>query len=99
VNPPVLKPFSSSGTTPILFNTAGTGLGTAAPGEQPQIVAPDGGGTTFFDIDVDGNGFPNFFGTSAAAPQAPAVAALILQSVPTMPPAQVLATLQSTARE
>ena len=100
VNPPILEPFSSGGTTPILFNMAGTRLGTADPrANKPQIVAPDGGDTTFFFSDTDGNGFPNFFGTSAAAPHAAAVAALMFQAVPTLTPAQVLTTLQNTARD
>ena len=100
VNPPILESFSSGGTTPILFNTAGARLGAADPrANKPQIVAPDGGDTTFFFRDTDGNGFPNFFGTSAAAPHAAAVAALILEAAPTVTPAQVLAALQSTARD
>src|SRR5262249_33359790 len=66
---------------------------------KPQIVAPDRVDTTFFfpGYDPDGSSFPNFPGTSAAAPHAAAVAALMLQAVPTMTPAQVLTTLESTA--
>ena len=98
MNPPFLEFFSSGGTTPVLFNAAGMRLGTADPrANKPQIVATDGGDTTFFGTDNDGSGFPNFFGTSAAAPHAAAVGALIIQAIPPMTPPQVLATLQSTA--
>src|SRR5262245_17006779 len=100
VNPPVLEPFSSAGTTPVLFDTAGTRFGTPdLRANKPQIVAPDGGDTTFFGSDIDGDGFPNFFGTSAAAPHAAAVAALLLEAVPTLTPAGVLTALQSSARD
>jgi hypothetical protein len=98
VNPPILESFSSGGTTPILFDTAGTQLGTPDPrANKPLIVAPDGVDTTFFGTDVDRSGFPNFFGTSAAAPHAGAVAALILQAAPTITPGQLLTALESTA--
>lgn len=41
--------------------------------------------------------FPSFFGTSAAAPHAAALAALMLQAFPGMSGSQVISTLQSTA--
>src|SRR5262249_61327070 len=81
VNPPILELFSSGGTTPILFDTAGTRRGTPDPrANKPQIVAPDRVDTTFFfpGYDPDRNRLPNFPGTSAAAPHAAAVAALAL---------------------
>jgi subtilisin family serine protease len=97
VSPPVLETFSSSGATPILFDLAGNRLATAEIRAKPEIVAPDGGDTTFFGFDTDGNGFPNFFGTSAAAPHAAGVAALILQARPSSTPLQIYAALENTA--
>lgn len=41
--------------------------------------------------------FPNFFGTSAAAPHAAALAALMLQADPALTGAQIITTLQNTA--
>jgi subtilisin family serine protease len=78
--PPLLEPFSSAGITPILFQPDGTR--TFRLRFKPEIVAPDGTNTTFFipGIDPEGDGFFNFFGTSAAAPHAAAVAALMLEA-------------------
>ncbi|HWW81149.1 MAG TPA: S8 family serine peptidase, partial [Steroidobacteraceae bacterium] len=41
--------------------------------------------------------FPNFFGTSAAAPHAAAAAALMLQSNPTLTPTQIISAMQNSA--
>jgi Subtilase family len=97
VFPPVLELYSSSGTTPVLFDLAGNRLPTPDPRtDKPEIVAPDGVDTTFFGSgDIDGDGFPNFFGTSAAAPHAAAVAALLLQAKPALTPPNIYATMQS----
>jgi hypothetical protein len=96
-NPPVAEPFTSLGGTPILFDTAGNRLTTPVIRNQPSITAPDGVDTTFFGQDLDGNGKPNFLGTSAAAPSAAGVAALILQKIPTATNTQIYNALKSTA--
>ncbi len=95
VDPALIEPFSSAGPTPILFETDGTP--TFELRQKPEIVAPDGTNTTFFGFDVEGDGFPNFFGTSAAAPHAAAVAALMLEAAPGTSPETIYATLENTA--
>jgi len=96
--PPILDAYSSSGTTPVLFDTAGNRLATPDPrADKPEIVAPDGVDTTFFGTDTDGNGLPNFFGTSAAAPHAAGVAALLLQFEPTLTPGEIYTSLENNA--
>jgi hypothetical protein len=98
VSPPVLNSFSSRGGTPVMFDMAGNRLAVADPrADKPEIVAPDGTDTTFFGSDTDGSGFPNFFGTSAAAPHAAAVAALLWQLRPSSVPAEVYALLENSA--
>ncbi|GAB4015863.1 S8 family serine peptidase [Spirosoma koreense] len=95
---PLIESFSSAGGTPILFTTYGQPI----PAEirlKPEIVAPDGGNNTFFGQQLnDGDTFPNFFGTSAAAPHAAAVAALLQERARnTMSPTDILKRLETTA--
>ncbi|KYC40660.1 peptidase S8 [Scytonema hofmannii PCC 7110] len=98
-SPAVLDPFSSAGSTPILFDTSGNRLANPEIRLKPDIVAPTGVNTTFFfaGVDPDNDGLPNFFGTSAAAPHAAAVAALMLQAAPDTSPSKIYSLLESTA--
>jgi hypothetical protein len=96
-----LKPegFSARGPVKHYFGPV-TGPGPAPPTPEqvigkPDLVATDGGATTFF-----GNlqaGARRFYGTSAAAPHAAAVAALMRQANPGGPGGQVRDDLAATA--
>lgn len=96
-----VESFSSlGGDIPIYF----THDGLAIPGApelrfKPEITAPDGTNTTFFGFDIgfDPDTHPNFFGTSAAAPHAAAVAGLLLDASPNLSPAGVNQVLMASA--
>lgn len=97
-SPPVREDFSSLGGVPILFDTSGARLATQELRQSPNFVAPDGTNTTFFGQQiVDGDAYPNFFGTSAAAPHAAAVGALMLQANPNLTPTEMYSIMQNTA--
>ncbi len=103
---PYLENFSSRGDIPILFDTAGNRLGAGIDRSTVDFAASDGGNNTFFGSDVantsvytgfEADTFPNFYGTSAAAPNAAAVAALLMQAFPTATRAQIEYALKATA--
>ena len=98
VTPPVLESYSSAGGTPVLFSTSGNPINDPRA-DKPEITAPDGVNTTFFfaGVDPEADGHPNFFGTSAAAPHAGGVAALLLQANPSLAPSSVYAALENSA--
>jgi len=98
--PPVprIQAFSSAGGVPTLFDTAGNRLPVPQFRQQPALVAPDGVNTTFLGpIDVEGDGFPNFFGTSAAVPHAADVAALLKDLNPAASPDEIYNVLKAAA--
>ncbi|HET7508605.1 MAG TPA: S8 family serine peptidase, partial [Solirubrobacterales bacterium] len=93
------EPYSSRGPAKHFFAPV-SGTTPAAPiAEQviakPDLVATDCGATTFFAF-LSG-GVWRFCGTSAAAPHAAAVAALVRQAKPTLPEQQVRDALTGSA--
>ncbi|MFB6249581.1 MAG: S8 family serine peptidase [Salinibacter sp.] len=107
VDPAVLEPFSSKGGIPILFDQNGTRLGTPDQRQKPEVTGTDGIDNTFFGGDlsdsffggVDADPYPNFFGTSAAAPNVAAIAALIREANPGFTPSDVYAQLETNAED
>ena len=101
--PACLNGFSARGGVPILFDTAGNSVFELRG--RPNFVGPDGGNTTFFGNDLtfsvpgttEPDGFPNFFGTSASAPHAAGVAALLLETDSGLSASGVYGLLENTA--
>ena len=80
--PFVPEAFTSPGPSTIYFDKDSRRLKHVEYREKPDLAAMDGANTTFFVSDTanDDDTFPNFFGTSAAAPHAAAIAALVLDA-------------------
>ncbi|MDQ7803169.1 S8 family serine peptidase [Amycolatopsis sp. A133] len=89
--------FTSDGPRRVFYEADGTpitpGNVSSTGGEvrnKPEITAADG-------VTTSVTGFNPFFGTSAAAPHAAAIAALVLSGNPGLPPAEVREALINTA--
>jgi hypothetical protein len=113
ITPITTEPYSSQGPVTQVFDADGNRLPTALNLLKPDLSGVDGGNTSFFagsettllplsGDDVlggeDPDALPNFYGTSAAAPDVAAVIALMRQAAPNATRDQILAALKSTAR-
>jgi len=104
VDTPRVEWYSSLAGTPNYFDLAGNRIAPVMR-NKPEITAPDGGNTSFFDpfgngdISQDSDTFPNFFGTSAAAPHAAGVAALMIEAekLNNLTPGQIKGVLSASA--
>lgn len=100
--PFIPEAFTSSGPSTIYFDKNNERLRHPEIRQKPDFAAMDGANTTFFggDSSVDDDTFPNFFGTSAAAPHAAAIAALVLDAAGgrgKVPPNKMRKVLQDSA--
>jgi hypothetical protein len=106
---PMLENFSSAGGDPILFDLTGKSQ-AAVTRQKPDFVGPDGVNDTFLGFKITAGedtstvtaclnnaAFPNFFGTSAAAPHVAGIAALLLQAAPSLSPTQLYGLFQQSA--
>ena len=102
VDPAVLESFSSKGGIKIRFDETGVPLPSPEEREKPDVTGTDGVDNTFFGTDIglsDPDPHPNFFGTSAAAPNVAAIAALIQEMNPGFTPTNVYGQLESNAED
>jgi Subtilase family len=101
--PNIPEDFTSTGPVRIVWDRFNNRIPDAQQIRlKPEMAAMDGGNTTFFasDTNRDLDTFPNFFGTSAAAPTAASIAALVLQAKGgpgSVTPAQMRTMLQRSA--
>jgi hypothetical protein len=73
---------SVGGDLPVYWDSQGNPYRRPSIRRVPQVAATNGGNTTFFvsDTPADPDSLPNFFGTSASAPHAAGIAALMLDA-------------------
>lgn len=90
--------FSSTGPVTRIFDASGARLPAIVNLQKPDISSIDNVNTSFFGEQLnDGDMLPNFSGTSAAAPNAAAVAALLKQADPTATRTSIVEAFQLTA--
>ncbi len=103
-----IESFSSLGGTTLVLNSNGSRKSSPIIPIKPDFCATDGTNNTFFGNDIVNNfngqpleddTNPNFFGTSAAAPHAAAVAALMLQADPNLEPRAIRTILRNSAED
>lgn len=101
--PYLAEPFTSpGGAMRYYFDDDNQPLAEPEIRRKPDVTSTDGGNTTFFGYTDprDGDDLPNFSGTSAAAPQAAAIAALMIDRAGgpgSLTPGQVERGMKSTA--
>jgi hypothetical protein len=87
-SPTLAETFSSAGPGELLFDSNGNRLPAPVEGAKLDVTAPDGDHTSIYN---------SFFGTSATAPAAAAVGALMLQANPALDPSDIANLLEDSA--
>jgi subtilisin family serine protease len=99
--PSGIEPFSADGPRRVFFTPSGAALtpnnflfatGGGVLRRKPDLTAADG-------VSTASPGFLTFFGTSAAAPHAAGIAAVIKSAAPTLPSDKLRFALKATARD
>ena len=96
--------YGVSNVSKASFSSIGGTIYNNSPAQKPDIVGPNGVNTSvdFGSLDLEGDGTPNFFGTSAAAPHVAGAVALMLEARrkfynQTLTPLQIKQLIASTA--
>ncbi|HWE03926.1 MAG TPA: S8 family serine peptidase [Tepidisphaeraceae bacterium] len=99
VTPIQSEPYSSTGPIIYEFDAYGNRLSQPLVLDKPDVSGIDGANTSFFGYRTssDPTSLPQFYGTSAAAPNVAAIAALIDQYHPGATQAKILSALESSA--
>ena len=104
----VAAAYYLSPTVPESFSSSGPVVRTLSPSGAPIplelrngaiVTGIDGVNNSFFGGDRDSDGNPNFSGTSAAAPNVAALAALLLEADPSLTPAEIRQSLINGATD
>ena len=97
---PELEPYSSAGPVVYSFDASGHRLSAPLIVQKPDVSAPDCVSNTFLGAPDTDDAFFQFCGTSAAAPHAAAIGALLLQNAGgpgSLTASQILSKLQASA--
>jgi subtilisin family serine protease len=103
-NPKTIDPAyysSNGGSFTFLYDGEGNALSEPHTVFKPDFASVDGTNNSFFVFDAgfDEDDYPNFYGTSAAAPHAAAIAAMMRQANPALTAAEIRDLMRGAATD